>query len=73
MTEVEQEIEQTGEEVDMENLVKEKTLNESENSGTFQWKQKFKTIDDNLNDYNCLREKDYVRLREKDKNWMENK
>ena len=53
MTEVEQEIEQIGEEVDMENLVKEKTLNESENSATFQWKQKFKTIDDNLNDHNC--------------------
>ena len=53
MTEAEQEIEQTEEgDVDMENIVKEKTSNESENSATIQWKQKFKTLDDVLNDNN---------------------
>ena len=53
MIEVEQEIEQTGEEdVDMENIVKEKTSNESENSATIQRKQKFKTLHDFLNDNN---------------------
>ena len=36
----------------MENIVKEKTSNESENSATIQWKQKFKTLDDVLNDNN---------------------
>ena len=33
----------------MENIVKEKILNESENSATIQQKQKFKTLDDVLN------------------------
>ena len=36
----------------MENIVKEKTSNESENSATMQQKQKFKTLDDVLNDNN---------------------
>ena len=41
VTEVEEEIEQTeAEDVDMENIVKEKTSNESENSATIQRKQK---------------------------------
>ena len=49
--EVEQEIEQIEEEdVYMENTVKGKTSNESRNSETIQWKQKFKTLDDVLND-----------------------
>ena len=53
MTGVEQEIEQIEEEdVDLENIVKEKTPNESKNSATIQWKQKFKTLDDILNDNN---------------------
>ena len=34
----------------MVNILKEKTSNESENSGTIQRKQKFKTLDDVLND-----------------------
>ena len=47
--EVEQEIEQIEEEdVDMENIVKEKTSNETKNSATIQQKQKFKTLDDVL-------------------------
>ena len=51
MNEVEQKIEQIEEEdVDMENIVKEKISNESENYATIQWKQKFKTLDDVLND-----------------------
>ena len=37
----------------MENIVKEKTSNESENSATIQRTQKFKTLDDVLNDNNC--------------------
>ena len=36
----------------MENIVKEKISNESENSATIQQKQKFKTLDDVLNDNN---------------------
>ena len=52
MTEVEEEIEQIEEDVDMENIVKEKTSNESENSATIQRKQKFKNLDDVLNDNN---------------------
>ena len=36
----------------MENIVKEKTSNESKNSATIQWKQNFKTLDDVLNDNN---------------------
>ena len=36
----------------MENIVKEKTSNESENSATMQQKQKFKTLDCVLNDNN---------------------
>ena len=36
----------------MENIVKEKTSNKSKNSATIQWKQKFKTFDDVLNDNN---------------------
>ena len=53
MTGVEQGIEQIEEEdVDLENIVKEKTLNESKNSATIQRKQKFKTLDDILNDNN---------------------
>ena len=52
-TEVEQQIERIEEEdVSMENIVEEKTLNKSENSATIQWKQKFKTFDDFLNDNN---------------------
>ena len=53
MTGVEQGIEQIEEEdVDLENIVKEKTPNESKNSARIQWKQKFKTLDDILNDNN---------------------
>ena len=36
----------------MENIVKEKTSNESENSATIQQKQKFKTLQDIPNDNN---------------------
>ena len=36
----------------MESIVKEKTSDESENSATIQRKQKFKTLDDVLNDNN---------------------
>ena len=53
VTKVEQEIEQIEKaNVDMENIVKAKTSNESENSAAIQWKQKFKTLDDVLNDNN---------------------
>ena len=53
MTGVEQGIEQIEEEdVDLENIVKEKTPNESKNSARIQRKQKFKTLDDILNDNN---------------------
>ena len=53
VTEVEPEIEQIEEEdVNMENIVKEKTSNESENSATIQRKQKFRTLDHVLNDNN---------------------
>ena len=53
VTEVEEETEQIEEEnVDMENIVKEKTSNESADSATIQRKQKFKTLDDVLNDNN---------------------
>ena len=51
MTEVEQEIEQIEEEdIDMENILKEKISNESKNWATIQRKQKFKTLDDVLID-----------------------
>ena len=51
MTRVEQKIEQIEEEdVYIENIVKEKTSNESENSATIQREQKFRTHDDILND-----------------------
>ena len=51
MTKVEQKIEQIEEEdVYIENIVKEKTSNESENSATIQREQKFKTHGDILND-----------------------
>ena len=36
----------------MGNIVKEKSSNESENSAPIQQKQKFKTLDDVLSDYN---------------------
>ena len=50
VTKVEQEIEQTEEEdVEMENIVKEKISNESENSAIIQWQEEFKTLDDILN------------------------
>ena len=49
VTEVEQEIEQIEEDVNMENIMKEKPSNESENSATIQRNQKFKTLDDVLN------------------------
>ena len=53
VTKVEQEIEQIEKaNVDMENIVKAKTSNESENSAAIQWKQKFKTLCDVLNDNN---------------------
>ena len=53
MTKVEQVIEQIEEEhVDMENIVKEKTSNESKNSATIQRKQKVKTLADVPNDNN---------------------
>ena len=53
VTKVEQEIEQIEKaNVDMENIVKAKTSNESENSAAIQWKQKFKTLGDVLNDNN---------------------
>ena len=49
MREEEQEVEQIEEEdVDMENIVKQKASNESENSATIQ--QKLTTLDDVLND-----------------------
>ena len=48
MTGVEQGIEQIEEEdADLENIVKEKTPNESKNSARIQRKQKFKTLNDN--------------------------
>ena len=50
VTEVEQEIEQIEEEdIDMENIVKEKTSNESKNSATIQQIQEFNTREDVLN------------------------
>ena len=50
VTEVEQKIEQIEEEdIDMENIVKEKTSNESKNSATIQQIQEFNTRDDVLN------------------------
>ena len=53
MTGAEQETEQLEQEdVDLENIVKEKTPNESKNSVTIQRKQNFKTLDDILNDNN---------------------
>ena len=54
VTELEQEIEQIEEkDIDMENIVKGITSNESGNSTPVQRKQKFKTLDDVLNDNNC--------------------
>ena len=53
VTKVEQEVEQIKEkDVDMKNIVKGKASNESKNSATIQWKQKFKTLGDVLNDNN---------------------
>ena len=53
VTEVEQEIEQVEEEgINMENIVKEKKSNESENPATIQRKQKFKTLDYVVNENN---------------------
>ena len=53
VTELEQEIEQIEEkDVDMENIVKGITSNESGNSTSVQRKQKFKTLDNVLNDNN---------------------
>ena len=53
VTKVEQEIERIEEEdVDMENIMKERKSNDFEKSATIQWKQRFKFLDDILNDNN---------------------